>query len=306
MKNENIKIVAGYVLICLLWGSTWMAIRIGLNSLTPIFSAGLRFLSAAFFVFLLMKYRKISIQKDVHSIKLYLILGFFSFIIPYGLIYWSEQFVPSGLTSIIFAVMPFFVILFSKIFMPEVKIKRNQIIGSVLGFGGIVVIFSENLVIDVSGYMLGMLAILLSSAIQGWISVHLKKHGEHLNPLSMIFVPLLIAGISMTILGFEFENRKSWSFSIEALGSILYLAFFGTTIAFTTYYWLMKKINVVILSLSALITPILAVLLGWFILDERLSLRKLFGSVLVLIGILFANFDKVKNNSITRKKIRYK
>ncbi len=301
MKNESLKVFSGYVLICLIWGSTWMAIRVGLDSLTPIFSAGLRFSSAAIFVFLMMKFRKITLQKDSHSLKLYLILGVFSFIIPYGLVYWGEQFIPSGLTSIIFAVMPFFVILFSKIFIPESAVARDQILGSVIGFGGIVIIFSENLIMDVSGYLLGMLAVLLSASIQGWIAVHLKKHGGQLNPLAMNFVPLVIAGISMTVFGLVFEDRAKWIFNADAIGSILYLGFFGTSIAFTTYYWLLKKINVVLLSLSTLITPIIAVLIGWLILDEKLSLRELFGSVLVLIGILFANFTKVKNYFTTRK-----
>ncbi len=303
MKEESLKIFSGYLLICLIWGSTWLAIRIGLDSLTPIFSAGLRFLSAAIFVFIMMKFRRISLQKDSNSIKLYLILGIFSFIIPYGLVYWGEQFIPSGLTSIIFAVMPFFVILFSKIFIPELSAGKEQIFGSVIGFGGIVIIFSENLVIDISGYMMGMFAVLLSSSMQGWIAVHLKKHGGQLNPLTMNFVPLLIAGVSMTVLGFLFEDHKPWKFNTAAIGSILYLAFFGTSIAFTTYYWLMKKINVVLLSLSTLITPIIAVLLGWLILNEKLSFRELLGSVLVLIGILFANFTKVKNYFLTRKNI---
>ena len=301
MKNESLKVFSGYVLICLIWGSTWMAIRIGLDSLTPIFSAGLRFSSAAVFVFLMMKFRKITLQKDLHSVKLYLILGFFSFIIPYGLVYWGEQFIPSGLTSIIFAVMPFFVILFSKIFITESAVGRDQIYGTIIGFGGIVIIFSENLVMNVPGYLLGMLAVLLSSSIQGWIAVHLKKHGGKLDPLAMNFVPLVIAGICMTVLGLIFEDRTNWLFNANAIGSIFYLGFFGTSIAFTTYYWLMKKINVVLLSLSTLITPIIAVLIGWLILDEKFSLRELFGSVLVLIGILFANFTKVKNYFTTRK-----
>lgn len=301
MKNEGIKIFSGYVLICLIWGSTWLAIRIGLNSLTPIFSAGLRFSSAAVFVYLMMKFRKISLQTDPHSVKLYLILAVFSFIIPYGLVYWSEQFIPSGLTSIIFAVMPFFVILFSKIFIPESAVRGDQIIGAVIGFGGIVIIFSENLVIDITGYMMGMLSVLLSSFIQGWVAVHLKKHGGKLDPLAMNFIPLVLAGVIMTLFGLFFEDRTNWICNASAVGSIIYLGLFGTSIAFTTYYWLMKKINVVLLSLSTLITPIIAVALGWMILDEKLSIRELFGSVLVLIGILFANFTKVKKYFTKRK-----
>ncbi|MDP2035986.1 MAG: DMT family transporter, partial [Ignavibacteria bacterium] len=148
MFSENIKITLAYILICLLWGSTWLAIRLGLDSLTPVFSAGLRFTLASFFVLTIMKIKKIQLQTDSLSIKLYFILGFFSFVIPFGLVYWAELFIPSGLASIIFAVMPFFVILFSVVSIKEQTILPVQVFGVILGFVGIVVIFSEDLFLD--------------------------------------------------------------------------------------------------------------------------------------------------------------
>ena len=113
MIGEKLKISAGYVLICLIWGSTWLVIRLGLDSLTPFISCGIRFILAAAFIYVIMRFKKIRLQKDVLSVKLYLLLTLFSYVIPYGFVYWSEQFIPSGLTAIIYASMPFYVILFS-------------------------------------------------------------------------------------------------------------------------------------------------------------------------------------------------
>lgn len=303
MFSEKIKITAGFIVICLIWGSTWLAIRLGLDSLTPLISAGIRFTLASGFVYSLMKIRKVDLQTDQLSIKLYLVLAFFSFVIPFGLVYWAEQFIPSGLASIIFAVMPFGVLIFTRLAIPETRISIYQSIGVMLGFTGIITIFSEDLSIDISNNFLGMIAVLLSSTMQAGIAVTIKKYGNHLNPLSMNFIPLMIAGIFMIGFSFLLENSSDWIFDLNAIGSITYLAFFGTMVTFTTYYWLLKRMNIVILSLSTFITPIVAVLLGWIILSEEFTLQALAGSSMVLIGILFANFRGLINYyQITVKK----
>jgi len=288
--NEKFKIVIGYILITILWGSTWLAIRIGLDSLTPMFAVGTRFFIASFFVLLVMKIAKVKLQTDLLSIKLYIFLALFSFIIPFSMVYWGEQYVPSGLTSVIFAVFPFFVILFSWLMLPNSQVGIYKTIGVLIGFVGITVIFWEDVAVDFSEYSLGMIAILVSSMIQGYVAVVIKKHGNNLNPLSMNYIPLLISGIVLIPLGLLFEDRASLVFDKKAIYSILYLAIFGTVITFTIYYWLMQKINVVILSLSTFVTPIIALILGVIVLNENFTTYHKVGSSLVLIGILFANF----------------
>ena len=302
MNKESIKIALAYVLICLLWGSTWLVIRIGLETLTPMIYAGTRFVLASSFIYAIMKVRGIKLQTDKASLNLYWIMGIFSFVIPFWLVYWAEQFIPSGLTSIIFAVYPFFVIIFTRIMIADEKIGPYKIIGVILGFSGIVIIFMRDISIDFSESFWGMIAILSSAVIQAAIAVIMKKYGKHLNPLSMNFVPVLMAGIIMIILGYLFEDYTKWIFNRQAILSILYLAFFGTVLTFTTFYWLMQRISVVILSLSTFVTPIIAVFLGWIILHEKLSTLTLLGSSFVLIGILFANFRGLKNYYLTRKK----
>lgn len=303
MITEKFKISAGYVLICLIWGSTWLAIRLGLGSLTPLISAGLRFFLASLFVYGMMRIKNISLQTDRLSIKLYAVLSLFSFVIPFGLVYWAEQYIPSGLASIVFAVMPFFVIIYSMIAFKKDSVTFNQIFGSILGFSGIVIIFSENLSLDLSQQLLGILAVLISSSMQGAIGVTIKKYGQHLNPLSMNFLPLFFAGIILIIISILFENSSGWIFDFNAFASIIFLAFFGTLVTFTAYYWLLQRMNVVMLSLSSFITPIIAVILGWLIMDENFSFQTLAGSALVLIGILFANFRGLMNYYLTKRNL---
>ena len=291
--SNGLKIGLVYTMLCFIWGSTWLAIRFGLESLTPLFSAGMRFSLASVFIFILMKIKTVSLQKDSVSIRLYLLMGFFSFVIPFGLVYWAEQFVPSGMASVLFAVYPFVVVIFSYLRMPSESIGAYKIIGTFLGFSGIVVIFSESFDLNFTDYLLGMFAVVLSGTMQAWIAVSIKKFGHHLHPLSMNFVPMVIAGISMLLIGVFFEDLSTLKFDENAILSIIYLAFFGSVITFTSFYWLLKRVNIVIISLIAFITPIVALILGYLIYNEELSTSYFIGSAMILGGVLWANMNNL-------------
>ncbi|MEO8398567.1 MAG: EamA family transporter [Ignavibacteriaceae bacterium] len=294
MDNKSLKIFFVYFLACMIWGSTWLAIRIGLESFTPMFSAGLRFAIASIIILVLMQIKKLKIQKDKISIRLYLMMAFFSFIIPFSLVYWAEQFVPSGLAAVLFAVFPFFVAFFSYVMISRDTLDRYKILGMVIGFTGVIIIFSDSFSFDFSDYFLGMSAIVLSGIIQAVVTVQLKKHGNHLNPLSMNLVPMLIAGIVLIPFGLLFENSSRLRFDAAGLLSVTYLAVFGSIIAFTSYYWLLKRISAVILSLLTFITPPLALFFGWLFYNEMFTTRNLVGCIFVLSGIIAANFNSLK------------
>jgi putative membrane protein PagO len=300
MNSDSFKITIGYIIICLIWGSTWMAIRIGLDSVPPVTGAGIRFLLASIIVIVLLRSMDIKVQLDLDSIRLYLLMAVFAYIFPFSFVYWGEKYVSSGLASIIFASFPFFVALFSRISSLSEKINAYSLVGIILGFIGILVIFSNDVSLNLDMNILGMAAILASAVMQAWVAVIIKKHGNHLNPLAMNFIPIILAGIILTIFGITFEKISDSILNLKAVLSVTYLAIFGTVIAFTTYYWLLKRMNIVILSLSSFITPVIAVSLGWIFLEEQLNERTFLGSLFVLIGILFANFNGIKNYYLTR------
>jgi drug/metabolite transporter (DMT)-like permease len=306
VKNENLKTIVIFSIICLAWGSTWGVIRLGLESLTPFISVGLRFTLASILILIIMKFRKVQIQTDKVSLWLYFIMGFGSFVIPFGLVYWAEQFVPSGLSAVLFAVYPFFVVLFSYLAIPSEIIGSYRIFGIVFAFAGIVIIFYDGLDLNVASYIWGMTAIIISAVMQAGIAVTLKKYGHHLHPLSMNFIPMIIAGSALLIIGLLTENTSKLVFDLKAFFSITYLAVIGTVLTFTSYYWLLKRVSVVLLSLIAFITPIIALLLGWIFFTESLSNNVLFGSSLVLLGLLLANMRSFKSLwglAITRYKL---
>jgi drug/metabolite transporter (DMT)-like permease len=250
-----------------------------------------------------MRIRRIPIQKDRVAIRLYLLMGFFSFVIPFGLVYWAEQFVPSGMAAVLFAVYPFWIVLFSYIRIPGDSIGFYKLFGTILGFTGLLIIFSDSFTGDFSNYLVGMVAVVMSGTMQAWIAISIKKFGHHLNPLSMNFIPMVIAGISMIIIGFIVEDLSALKFNESAVISVLYLALFGSVVTFTTFYWLIKQINVVILSLIAFITPVVALVLGYLLYNEILSTKHFVGSFLVLLGVIGANLEnllKLRKGSIFR------
>lgn len=291
MENGNTKIVGAYILLCLIWGTTWVGIKASLESLTPFMSAGTRFILASVVIYLIMQLKKITLQTDKLSMKLYFLMGFFSFIIPFGLVYWAQQFVPSGLSAVLFAVYPFFVAIFSYFRIPEEKIGIIKVTGIIIGFTGIIVIFSDSFGENLSDYILGMIAIVLSGTMQANIAVSLKKSGKHLNSLSMNLVPMLLAGFFMTLFSFLWEDIPSNVIDLNAVLSVSYLAVFGSVVTFTSFYWLLKRVNVIILSLIAFITPIVALIAGWIFYNEQLTAQHFIGSGLVLFGLLWANME---------------
>ena len=302
MISNNLKIIFVYALACLIWGSTWLAIKTSLESLTPFLSAGLRFAAASTFILIILKITKNKIQKDRLSIRLYALMTFFSFVFPFGLVYWAEQFVPTGLSSVLFAVNPFFVVLFSYFIISSEKIGFFKFTGIILGFAGILIIFSDTFNLDFSAYTFGMIAIILSASFQALNSVFIKKYGGHLHPISMNFIPMLFGGIILAAAGFFLEDMSKVKFDSNGLLAVLYLAVFGSIVTFTSFYWLLKRISVVMLSLIAFITPVIALLLGWIFFSEQLSFNESMGSLLVLIGLLWANLGNlIKLNKMRRK-----
>ncbi len=227
---------------------------------------------------------------DVKSIRIYLILALFSYAIPFWMVYWAESHIPSSLASILFGVYPFAVAIISSIFITDERLTAPRIIGISMAFIGLVLIFSDSLNIEIENYLTGMILVVISAIMQAGISVLIKKHGGHLNPLSMNFIPFLFASIGLIVFSFLFEDLSNVSFTITSVSYILYLALIVTVFNFTAYYWLMKKISVVILALTSFITPIVAVIVGWLIHGEKLNDNVFLGSFFVLFGIIIVNW----------------
>jgi len=300
MTKGTPLVILGYLAICLIWGSTWLVIKVGMESLTVFYSAGFRFVLASILIYGIMKIKKMSLDLSPVATRIYLYAGFFSFLVPFGLVYWGEQYVNSGMASVLFAVYPFCVALVAHFRLSDEILNKTKLTGMIIGFGGIIVIFSDSLAIKFDLMeTLGTAAILLSAIIQSFIVVMIKKDGKKLNPFSMNLVPMAISAIGFILLGIFFEDFSANKFDLAGVGSVVYLGVFGSIVAFTSYYWLLKRVSVLMMSLVAFITPILALVLGWVFYNESLTITHLLGSILVLAGLFISQFEIFFNKKTT-------
>ncbi|QOJ28736.1 MAG: EamA family transporter [Ignavibacteriales bacterium] len=291
-----LKYILLYILLCLIWGTTWLAIRLGLEDFAPFFSAGLRFVVAAVVLGAIIYLKKIPLPFDKKSMLIYIMLGMFSFFVPFGMVYWGEQHVSSGLAAVLFAVYPFGVTVFSHFILRNEEITPRKVAGMVLSFAGVYTIFHNSIGGGSDLYVIGMFMILISAVMQAYILVLFKKHGSYLNALSVNFIPVLIAGVSFFISSAIIEPEPVKQITAAGISTTLYLGIFGTVITFTTYYYLLKRIPLLLLSFIAFITPVIAVIAGWIFAAEKLSEKDLIGSALVVAGLGIANLVFNKKN----------
>ena len=289
IRSEKFLVSAGFSIVCLVWGSTWMAIKIGLESVPPLLAVGVRFLLASAILYGIIRIKKISIESGPRAYKLYAALILLSYTVPFALVYWGQQFIPSSLSSILFSALPLWVALFSHFILPNEQITSLKIIGVLIGVAGVYTIFSGELEwVGLEG-LAGMLAIIASTIMQGMSLVLVKRFGQTQHPVAMNFVGMGLGSILLLVAAFLIEPVETARWDGAAIGSILYLTVVGSVVVFVTYYWLLKRTEAVVLSLTSFVTPIVAVILGALILDETLSPNTFLGGLLVLVGILVAN-----------------
>jgi len=288
-KSERLQIWVAFGIVSTVWGTTWLAIRIGLETVPPFLSAGVRCTLAAVILFGLVRLRRIAVPWTKDAWNVYLSLGVLTIGIPFALVYWGQQYIPTGLSSILFAAYPLWVALLSHLMLRDEPLTAFKVIAVLLGFFGVVVIFSAETSISDSRAFLGMAAVLVSTFLQALALVIIKKVGEPVSPVAMNFVGMAMGGLMLLALSGLVEHQQSVRWTLPAVLSLLYLTIIGSVVTFVANYWLLKRIDAVYLSLSSFINPIVAVVLGSLALGERLPPGVFLGAVLVFTGLLVAN-----------------
>ena len=287
--SDRLKIILAFLAVSTIWGSTWLAIKLGLRTVPPFLSAGLRFVLASTILLTIVRVREGSIPKTREARIVYASMGLLSFTIPFALVYWGTQFIPSALGSILFAAYPFWVALFSILLLPNERMNAYKAAGITIGFIGILVVFSRDLEWTGSSSFPGMVAVIASAALQGFSLIVVKKYGQPISPFAMNGIGMAIGAVGLLTLALLFEPVGGAVWTSQAVLSVVYLALFGSVVTFVSYYWLLKRIDAVFLSLTSFINPIIAVFLGVLLMGEHLGPTVLTGAGLVLLGIAVAN-----------------
>jgi len=298
-RGGKVGLILGYILICLIWGTTWLAIRFSIFTLPPFFSAGIRFVIASILILVVLRFRKYKYRFDMKQTMFLVLVGLGSFSIPYGLVYWAEGRITSGLTAVTFAVMPFFVAIMSKYFLKSEQMTFWKIFGILLGFSGLIVIFWNDLSIGSIDTVEGILAVVVSAFLNAAVAVSVKKYGSDIDPIFINLIPMALGAITLLITSMFIENWKTIHFDLSTVLAILYLAVFGSAVAFAIYFYLLKHISVILLSVTSFINPLIAIASGVLVLDEKFPPGAVVGTIMILSGVLLMNLYGEKRSTET-------
>ena len=281
-----------YLLLCLIWGSTWIVIRIGSDAgLPPFLGAAVRFAIALVVLWGWVIVKKIPLPQTSSEWRAVVLNGFLGSGLSFSIVYWCSQYVPSGLEAVIFGTMPLWTISLSHWIFGTDKLSKHKLGGVIMGIVGIAVIFLPDVgAIETS--TLGWMALtLVAPLVSALALVFTKQYAMKVNPTALNAVSISVGFVVVTIGALLTSDLSQLQPRWEHWATILYLAIFGTVVTFSGYYFLLQRASAVTMSMITLITPVVAVLLGWVIADEALHAHTLIGAGLVLFGVYWAITD---------------
>lgn len=299
-QRNNMLIGVLFTVVCLTWGTTWIGIKIAVETVPPILASGLRFL-IAFPIFLAFaKLKKAPLRFPKEERLFFILIVFIYFSLPYLLINVGEQYVSSGLTALLFSSMPVFVVIFSSLILHE-RIRILQMVGIAIGFMSLFMILEEHGAEFGYKSVLGVIAILTAAVMHALCYVITKKRGSEISIITFNTLPIGIAGALLTTLGMVVEHPYANGFSLASICALAYLGVVASVGGFLAYFHLLKRISPVALSFVFIIFPVIALVLGSWYEGRPISLAFVFYCSLLLLGFAMTKLSGTERHPIIGK-----
>jgi drug/metabolite transporter (DMT)-like permease len=296
IPRKTILIVLAFFAIYVIWGSTYLLNKIAVVELPPFFLASFRFMTAGMIIFAIAKWMKLSLAITRKQLINCVFSGFLFLVYGNGVFVWSLKYVDSGFAALEASTQPLFVLLLMRL-IDNKKMKVNSIIGIALGILGMYILVSQQEFVSQEGSLLGIFMILTCVLSWSYGSVFVSKADLPANYFVSTAYQMISAGILLSITSLVFgetwTSPLDWSTSVK--WSMLLLSVFGSVVAFTSFNYLLKIVSPEKVSTSAYVNPVIAILLGWYILDESVSLQTMIAACVLLTGVYFIT---------TKRKIR--
>jgi len=285
------RALAVYVFLCAIWGSTWLAIKIGLEYLPPLRFAALRMVLACL-VLLPFALRRRDRRPTGREARFIALAGFLQIGLFYALIFVAQQWIESGLAALLFATFPICAGVFAHFLLPSEPLTPRTIAAAGLGLSGVALIEGAALVralqADFGALLSGGGLVFAAAIVSGFASVLVKKHLGRVDPIVNVSAETLVGAAFLLPLALLVERGMPARWTPAAIGSLAYLAIFGTAVTFAGLFWLIKRVPISVVSTIPLVDTFIAVLLGALVLGERLPARALTGGALILLGVFLA------------------
>jgi drug/metabolite transporter (DMT)-like permease len=275
-----------WLTLCIVWSSTWLAIKIGLRDLPPISFVGIRFLIAIIVLVTVSMGRTRLLPRGRDDYVVLAVTGILMFAVNYTLLFWAELHVSSGLAAVLQATIPIFGMMFAHWMLPDEPLRLQKLAGAIVALGGVTVICGRLLGFNGTLAFWGGVAVVVGAASAAFANVLVKARSMQVAP-AMLAAWQMIFGIApLLLLGFAIDgNPARFHWTLSSVFCLLYLAVIGSALTFLLLYWLLPRLSVAQLQSISLITPPGAVMLGWLLGGETFPLSSLFGAALVLVGV---------------------
>lgn len=286
------KLALAIVTVALVWGTTFLGIRVAVETIPPWFVAGLRQFLAGFILLIVLLFTKNLKWIGWKNFGNQIVLACLMLIVANGMTTVAEKHLTSSLASLISATSPLAVFILSLIFRMQ-KFSIRGLVGVLLGFTGILLIFKNGLEDLLNPeYRMGIL--FMFCAISGWAfgTIFTKKINHQAQNISLnLFYQFSFAGIIQILFGFISSDQSDVStWSLKSILATVYLAIFGSVIAFFAFHYALKKITPIQISILSYVNTIIAIFLGWLILDEPISFTFIMAAVLIICGVFITNY----------------
>ena len=292
-----------WLILCAIWGTTWIFIKIGLEDLPPIAFASARFLLASAILLVVIMTRRIPLPNTSSEWKLIAFTGVLQFSINYSIVFWSEQYITSGLAAVLQAMITVFGLVLAWFFLPNEKISAQKIVAIILGIIGVAVIFIDQLRVENLMAFIACVAIVVGAYAAAQASILVKAKAGGIHPAALVFGQM-ICGLPLIVVYSLLRegNPLTYHWSWRAVISVLYLTILGTIAAFWLYYWLLSKIESTKAMMISLVTPLVAVVVGAIVLGEWLPPQTFFGGVLIIASIGLIVFRRRSSDAKSQRR----
>lgn len=275
-----------YLLVGLFWGSTYLAIRIGVQHMPPAIMAALRFLAAGILLLAFARLTGRPLPRRAIDWRTNIIVGILLLAIANGLVVWSEQFVESGIAAIFVVTVTLWMVVFSATLPgPKERPHLKQIIGLLVGFAGTVMLVGVDLEQLRSADWRGPVGLTVAAATWGLGSVYSQRRRMRSGPIVNSALQMLIAGVVLLAASVVRGEWQVFQPSWEGFGAVAYLAIFGSIVGFTAYLHLLRSWPAALAGTYTYVNVVVAVFLGWLILDEPVTARTIIAAAIVLLSV---------------------
>jgi drug/metabolite transporter (DMT)-like permease len=293
LSSIRYKTAIAFLIVYLVWGSTYLAIRIGVADLPPALFAGVRFIVSGILLGLYARLSGLAFPQSLREWKMITVVAVLLLVGANGLVVWGEQWMPSNQAALIVATTALWIAGFGTLGSQGEPLTWRSGAGLALGFLGVVMLLLPRFTEFRPHYVWAALAILLSSLLWASGSMYSKRQRPSTAPLMAAAMQMLVGGFILSMIGFVSGETAAWQWTLDGMVALGYLIVFGA-VAYAAFVWLLHNVTPAQLGTYAYVNPVVAVLLGWAVLGERLDLLQMMGMLVILSGVVLVSTLSVK------------